>query len=72
MASPKSAIAYERFNGSERFLIVLNLGHEEQIVPLADRHGQLVLSTHLDRDGEAIGGSLRLRADEGIIAELQR
>jgi alpha-glucosidase len=69
MASPESAIAYERFNGSERFLIVLNLGHEERIVPLADRHGQLVLSTHLDRDGEAIGGSLRLRADEGIIAD---
>ena len=32
--------------------------------------GRLVLSSHLDRDGEAVRGSIELRAHEGAVIEL--
>ena len=31
--------------------------------------GHVVLSTHLDRDGETVSGQLRLRPNEGVIVE---
>jgi hypothetical protein len=32
--------------------------------------GRVLLSTALDREGEAVNGSVSLRADEGIIIEV--
>ena len=52
------------------FLIALNLGAEPQILHDAPPC-TIELSTHLDRENEAVAGAVRLRADEGVIARLQ-
>jgi alpha-glucosidase len=61
-------LAYAREKDGRCFLVVLNLGHGSQT--FAPIHGQLALSTHLDRDGEKVDGALELRGDEGVIVEL--
>ncbi len=63
-------IAYRREDEQRRFLIVLNLGHEPQTFDVGNSKGRIVLSTHGDRDGEAVSGSLALRPDEGVVVEL--
>ena len=63
-------LAYIRAAGGRRFLIALNLGSQEQTLDLRTLRGRVVLSTHLDREGEPADGTLALRADEGAIVEL--
>jgi alpha-glucosidase len=63
--------AYERRHGGERLLVALNLWHEPHDLPLVpSAPGRVLLSTHLDRDGEAVERMLSLRPDEGVIVEL--
>ncbi len=53
------------------FLVALNLGARANVLrPIGG--GDIVLSTHLDRDGEHVAGELRLRADEGVVVRLAR
>src|SRR5260221_1844241 len=53
------------------FLVALNLGARANVLrPIGG--GRLVVSTHLDRDGEHVAGELRLRADEGVVVRLAR
>lgn len=33
-------------------------------------NGKVLVSTHLDREGERVDGTLELRGDEGVVAEL--
>jgi alpha-glucosidase len=49
----------------------LNLGPGPRTLGAAGlgREGRVVLSTFLDREGEAVGEKLDLRGDEGLIAE---
>ena len=65
-------LVYLRERDGRRFLIVLNLGHDP--VTFASEgpeiRGRLVLSTHLDRDGEKVDDTLELRGEEGMILEL--
>jgi alpha-glucosidase len=61
-------LAYRRRLGGCAFLVALNFGSAPQNVPL-DHHGSVRLSTALDRSGEAIVGTLRLRPNEGVILE---
>ncbi|HEU5102740.1 MAG TPA: alpha-amylase family glycosyl hydrolase [Roseiflexaceae bacterium] len=64
-------LAYLREGGDRRFLIALNLGQQDQSIALdALGTGRIILSTHLDRADESVGGALSLRADEGVIVEL--
>jgi alpha-glucosidase len=65
-------LAYLREADGRRFLIVLNLGGQPQEFALGDaaQGGRVLLSTHLDRAGEAAGVALALRADEGVIVAL--
>jgi alpha-glucosidase len=65
-----NVMAFERANGDERLAVVLNFGHEPERVTLP-RQATVLLSTHLDRRGDAIESELRLRADEGIVLELR-
>jgi alpha-glucosidase len=61
-------LAYRRQEGNDRFLVALNLGSEAILFdgpgPLG---GKIVLSTHIDREGDAVEGRLELRGDEGVI-----
>ena len=70
-------IAYARQDRAtgRRFLVLLNLCSEPRAFdPPAGRGfgagGRVVLSTHLDREGETVGAALNLRADEGLIVAL--
>ncbi|HEY3360170.1 MAG TPA: alpha-amylase family glycosyl hydrolase [Polyangia bacterium] len=58
--------AFARAAAGRRLTVTLNLGHEphEAVLPA----GRVLLSTHLDREGDAVGGVVQLRPDEGIIA----
>ena len=58
-------LRYERRQGDDRLAIALNLGHEQARV--SHPSGRVLLSTYLDRAGEAVDENVSLRADEGII-----
>jgi alpha-glucosidase len=62
-------LAYARENHGRRYLIALNLGSQPQTLGAA---GRVVLSTFLDREDEAVGETLYLRGDEGLILETVR
>ena len=55
-------------------LVALNLGPEPAALTLPGGAScaQVLLSTHLDRKGEAVGSELRLRGDEGVVVALDR
>ncbi len=68
VASSGKVLRYERFDGYQRFAILLNLSEStEDVVSAA---GHIVASTHMDRDGEVVQSSLSLRPFEGVIVEL--
>jgi alpha-glucosidase len=57
--------------GESAFLVALNLGPRPQALSLpGGAVGAVALSTHLDRDDEPVGRTLRLRPDEGVIVRL--
>ena len=62
-------LGYERSHAGHRIAVVLNLGHGPLAADLPAA-GRILLSTHLDRDGEAVAGRVDLRPDEGVVVEL--
>jgi alpha-glucosidase len=70
--SEGSVLAYERRSGKDRVLVVLNLGDDEVAVDLGTvaPAGEILLSTGLDRSGEASLAPLPLRPDEGLLIRL--
>jgi alpha-glucosidase len=56
-------------SGESAFVVALNLGHAHVELAL-ELSGAVALSTHLDRAGERVEGTLRLRADEGVIVRV--
>lgn len=63
-------IAYLRQADDRQLLVALNLGHNEQHLAPDELEGRILLTTHLDREGEVVRGRLRLRPDEAVIAEI--
>jgi alpha-glucosidase len=69
MPADGDLVAFVRTHGERRLLVLLNLGPE----PCAfdSNHwagrGRIVLSTHVDRDGEQVADLVTLRSDEGVI-----
>ena len=65
-------IAWVRKDGDRRFLVALNLGAEAAAYapPILDLAGEIVLSTHLDREAERVRRTLELRGDEGVVVRL--
>jgi alpha-glucosidase len=64
----EDVLAYER-RANRRFLVALNLGGRPQELRGVPT-GTVRLSTHLDRAGEPVEATLRLRPDEGIVVAL--
>ncbi|MDO8614465.1 MAG: alpha-amylase family glycosyl hydrolase [Dehalococcoidia bacterium] len=65
-------LAYVRELDGARFLVVLNFGRQERRFALEPSlRGNIILSTHLDREGEATGDAVELRADEGVVVRLR-
>jgi alpha-glucosidase len=63
-----SLVAFGREHGGQRALIVLNFRAAPATIPLTNK-GQILLSTFMDRQIEAVDGELTLRGGEGIILE---
>jgi hypothetical protein len=61
-----------RYHERERLLLALNLGNQPRTAKFlsGDVVGKLRLSSHLDCDGEAIDDAVDLRANEGVIVDL--
>jgi alpha-glucosidase len=65
-------LAYERRHRGERLLVALNLGREPRTVATPEvGNGQILLSTHLDREEAGTGPKIELRPDEGVIVSLR-
>ena len=63
-------LAYERRHAGRRVLVVLNMGGNARVLGDIPASGEVLLSTYLDRDREAVGSTMRLRGDEGVIVGL--
>ena len=64
-------LAYIREHEGSRLLVALNLGGEATTLDVGALSGSVILTTHNDRVGESVDGTLRLRANEGVIARLK-
>ena len=70
--APKSCYAYLRQIQDEKVLIALNFSLQVQSISLPEPEtAQVLLSTHLDREGETFLGNLELRSNEGLILKIQ-
>jgi alpha-glucosidase len=67
-----TVLAYARRETERELLVALNLGHEAAELDRGSdgATGRVLLSTHLDREGEAVSARLVLRADEGVVVSL--
>jgi alpha-glucosidase len=65
----EDVLAYRRWHGAERWTVLLNLTGRPCDVAAGGGPdaARVVLSSHLDREGEAVTGAVRLRADEGLL-----
>lgn len=72
IAAKDDLLVYRRRAGDSSLLIALNLGSEPAALAsdAIQLRGSILLSTFLDRDHEAVSGSLDLRGNEGVISEV--
>ena len=63
-------LVYERYDGEERLFVVLNFGEADESAPLTGA-GTVLLSTHLDREGESVRNAVSLRAHEGVVVAVE-
>jgi alpha-glucosidase len=64
-------LVFRRESERERLLIALNLGSSPEAADFTDDlAGVVLLSSHLDRDGEAIRGRIDLRPNEGVVIDV--
>jgi alpha-glucosidase len=68
--SATDVMAYRRRHQGREFLVVLNMSPEPVTFPTGLAAGKVLLSTRLDREGEAVGDTLKLRGDEGLIVRV--
>jgi hypothetical protein len=65
----KNVLQYERTGTEGRLLVVLNMVAEPTEIDVMA--GMVLASTHLDREGAKVGGSMELRAAEGLVITVQ-
>jgi alpha-glucosidase len=68
---PEGCLVYERVSGADRYLIAFNFTAEPRTLTLPSHPtGSVVLSTHLDRDGEELLTTFDLRPHEGCVVHI--
>jgi len=68
----ESCYVYYRTYGDEAWLVALNFSAEDRVLGLADpRLGRVLLSTGLDREEPIQLSGFKLRANEGILVQLE-
>ena len=68
VASNGRVLRYERTGEGQRFSVLLNLSEGTEAA--ASDAGNVLVSTHMDRSGEAVAASLSLRPFEGVLVRL--
>jgi alpha-glucosidase len=70
LSGESDVLAYERGNGENGIIVVLNLTADPQVWtgPLLAK-ARVAISTHGDRCGESVGSTVSLRANEGLLIE---
>jgi alpha-glucosidase len=68
VVADKAVLHYERRDGDQNFAIFLNFSQEQKATVSA--RGQVVVSTHLDREKEMVRGTISVRPSEGLIVRL--
>jgi alpha-glucosidase len=64
-------LLFFREQGPERLLVALNFGTGAAVAKFPDElAGTLLLSSHLDRQGEHAHGGIKLRPEEGVVIEI--
>jgi alpha-glucosidase len=61
-------LRYERSDGAERFLVLLNLGRNP--IQAAVESGTIVVDTGLNREGERVENVVKLRDAEGLLIKM--
>ncbi|MBU1660964.1 MAG: DUF3459 domain-containing protein [Chloroflexi bacterium] len=68
---PENCFVYLRAAEGQGVLVALNFSAEEQVLDLSNLgSGRIAHSTHLDREGAADLSNLSLRANEGLLIDL--
>jgi alpha-glucosidase len=71
LAAGPDVVAYRRRSAARRFLVVLNFAaHAAHYALGDDGPGRVLLSSFLDREREHVADQVTLRADEGLLIEL--
>jgi alpha-glucosidase len=72
LAAEGELLLYKRQDDEGSLLIALNLGDEPVSIgsDIIGLSGEILLSTLMDRQGEAVGETLELRGNEGVIIAL--
>ena len=68
---PDDCFVYLREADEDRVLVALNFSDGERLLRLPDGDCEVLVSTHLDREGSGDGRSFRLRAAEGCVIRLR-
>jgi alpha-glucosidase len=68
VASNAHILRYERVDEGQRFTILLNFNQSDGEAPIAAGH--IVVSTHMDRSGDAVESMVSLRPFEGVVIKL--
>jgi alpha-glucosidase len=73
VATTGDLLAYLRRDGSERILVLLNLGTEPVTFEMkdGDLRGQLLISSHPGCDDQRVEGVVDLRAHEAVVIRLE-
>lgn len=61
-----NVFGFRRFTNRNSFVIIVNLGKKERTVSL-DRKGVLLVNTLMDREGDKLKSSVKLRGGEGVL-----
>jgi len=70
---PEGSYVYLREWVDERYAVALNFGSDPCNISIpGEERGRVVVSSHLDRDGEENLAELPLRENEGVVIRLQR
>ena len=70
--SSAAVFAYRRVHTSGDLVILLNFTASAQDVSVADLHGVVTISTHMDAVREEVHEQLKLRPNEGVVIEVLR
>jgi alpha-glucosidase len=68
VSSDSRILRYQRVDQEQRFAVLLNLSQTREVT--AVEPGQIVISTQMDREGEAVASNISLRPFEGVVIRL--